>query len=307
MAFYYLLLVAVLSGRIAKRRAWTCVAIGCLAAFYVARWHFAHQSMTLTVLPSNGGLTIFVRAPGQTGDLLIDPGNTNCVQFTIKPYLRAQGVNVLPSLLLTHGDVRHTGGAPLVVDLFSVEQVCASQVRFRSAVYRNAMKRFNEQRDLVHPIGRGSSMGSWMVLHPSTNDHFPQADDNAVVLRGNLLGTRVLLLSDLGVEGQKALMERGDNLSVDILVTGLPSKGEALCDAVVEAANPRVIIVADSEYPSWERASPRLRERLAEKGIPVIYARLDGASTIDFRGGEWALRTMHGKILGGTGKIIGAK
>jgi beta-lactamase superfamily II metal-dependent hydrolase len=307
MACYYSLLVVVLSGWIAKRRAWTYTAIGCLAVLYFFRWHFEHQSMTLTVLPSNGGLTIFVRSTSQPRDLLIDPGNTNCVQFTTKLYLRAQGVNVLPSLLLTHGDVRHTGGAALVVDLFSVEQVCVSQVRFRSAVYRNAMKCFNEQRDLVHQIGRGSSLGSWTVIHPSANDHFAQADDNAVVLRGNLLGTRVLLLSDLGVEGQKALVERGDDLSTDILVTGLPSKGEAIGDALLEAASPRVIIVADSEYPSWERASPRLREHLARKRIPVIYSRLDGASTIDFRSGEWALRTMNGKTLGGTGKMIWAK
>jgi ComEC/Rec2-related protein len=307
MALYYLVLLVVLSGWMARRRAWTCIAIGCLAVFYGSRWYLERQSVALTVLPSNGGMAIFVRAPGGAGDLLIDPGNTNCVQFTTKPYLRAQGVNVLPTLLLSHGDVRHTGGAPLVVDLFSVEQVCVSQVRFRSAIYRNAMKRFSEQRDLVRQIGRGSSLGTWTVLHPSTNDHFAQADDNAVVLRGNLQGTRLLLLSDLGVEGQKALVQRGEDLSADILIAGLPSKGEAIGDTLLEAANPRVIILADSEYPSWERASPRLRQRLAEKGIPIIYTRLDGPSTIDFRNGEWALRTMNGKSLTCTGKMIGAK
>lgn len=307
MAVYYLLLLATLSGWILKRRVWSCATIGCLVVFYVARWQIERHSMALTILPSNGGMTIFVRAPSQAGDLLIDPGNSNCVQFTTKPYLRAQGVNVLPSMLLTHGDVRHAGGAPLLADLFAVKQVCAGSIRFRSAVYRNAMKHFNERPERVHTLERGSSVGSWMVLHPSRSDRFPQADDNAVVLRGNLLGTRVLLLSDLGVEGQKALLERGDDLSADILVTGLPSKGEALGDALLEAANPRVIIVADSEYPSWERASPRLRERLARKRIPVIYTRLDGASTVELRRGLWSLRTIRGKSVCRTGQVTGAK
>jgi ComEC/Rec2-related protein len=297
MVLYYLLLVATLSGWIVKRHAWACATIGCLVVFYGARWHAERHSTAVTVLPSNGGMAIFVRAPSQAGDLLIDPGNTNCVQFTTKPYLRAQGVNVLPSMLLTHGDVRHTSGAPLVAHLFSVPQVCASHVRFRSVMYRHAMKRFNEQRELVQTIERGSSVGSWMVLHPSKSDHFPQADDNAVVLRGNLLGTRLLLLSDLGAEGQKALVKRGDDLSTDILITGLPARGEAICDALLDAAKPRVIIVVDSEYPSWERASPRLRQRLAGKGIPVIYTRLDGASMIHLRRGEWHIRTMQGRTV----------
>src|SRR5262249_3813103 len=95
MALYYLLLVAALSGWIVKRRAWACATIGCLAVFYGSRWHLERHSVALTVLPSNGGMTVFVQAPGRAADLLIDPGNTNCVQFTTKPYLRAQGVNVL--------------------------------------------------------------------------------------------------------------------------------------------------------------------------------------------------------------------
>jgi ComEC/Rec2-related protein len=293
MAVYYLLLTAILSGWIAKRRAWGCTVLGCLALFYGSRWYLERHSAALTVLPSNGGMAIFVRAPGQAGDLLIDPGSTNCVQFATKPYLRAQGVNVLPNMLLTHGDVRHTGGARLVADLFSVKRVYASPVRFRSTVYRNAMKRFNQQREMVYTIERGSSVAGWMVLHPSRSQPFAKADDNAIVLRGNLHGTKVLLLSDLGASGQKALVESGGDLSADIVIAGVPSGGEAVSDELLGAVKPRVIIIADSEYPSWERASARLRDRLDEKRVPVIYTRFDGASMIDFRNGKWRIKTMQ--------------
>jgi ComEC/Rec2-related protein len=309
MSLYYLLLTAVLSGWffVPKKRAWAVAGIGCLAAFYFCRWQIDRHSATLTVLPSNGGLTIFVKAPSQAADLLIDPGSTNCVQLTTKPYLRAQGVNTLAGMLLTHGDVRHTGGAALAADLFRVKQVCASAIRFRSPAYRHAMTRFGGQRELVRTIERSSQVDSWVVLHPEQGDHFPQADDNAIVLKGNLQGTRVLLLSDLGARGQQALLEREKDLAADIIITGLPSSGEPLCDALLDAAKPRVIIVADSDYPSWERARSVLRERLAEKKIPVIYTRQTGATTIDSRRGQWRIRTMSGTRLCGVGETAVGK
>jgi hypothetical protein len=52
--------------------------------------------------------------------------------------------------------------------------------------------------------------------------------------------------------------------------------------------------VVDSEFPAAERASPKLRERLARRKVPVIYTRQAGAATIEWRKDDWELRTMSG-------------
>ena len=62
------------------------------------------------MLPLNGGHSVYVDGPGRKSDWLIDCGNTNAVEFVMKPFLRGQGVNRLPRLLLTHGDLQHVGG-----------------------------------------------------------------------------------------------------------------------------------------------------------------------------------------------------
>src|SRR6185369_4294028 len=103
----------------------------------------------------------------------------------------------------------------------------------------------------------------WTALHPSSEDNFSQADDNAVVLYGNFTGTRVLLLSQLGGSGQNLLLERSPDLRADILVTGIPLKTEPVCDALLDLVRPKVIIVTDSEFPVAQRASPKLCERLS--------------------------------------------
>jgi competence protein ComEC len=132
------------------------------------------------------------------------------------------------------------------------------------------------------------------VLHPATDDHFPQADDNAIVLAGTIEGTRVLLVSDLGSLGQKALLERSPDLRADIVITGLPTRPEAVNNAFLEVVRPRLIIVVDSEYPVAERASPKLMARLASKSITVLYTRLTGSTTIEWHKDEWELRTTGG-------------
>ena len=88
-------------------------------------------------------------------------------------------------------------------------------------------------------------------------------------------------------------MKRSPDLRADIVVTGLPEQGEALCDGLLAAIQPRLIIVADSEFPATKRASPALRVRLAEHAVPVIYMRYAGAVTLSIRPGGLEIRTME--------------
>ena len=70
------------------------------------------------------------------------------------------------------------------------------------------------------------------------------------MLLGNFSGARVLLLSDLGRDGQSALLARTNDLRADIVIAGLPNEGEPLCDALLDAIQPKVIVIADSEFPA---------------------------------------------------------
>jgi beta-lactamase superfamily II metal-dependent hydrolase len=95
------------------------------------------------------------------------------------------------------------------------------------------------------------------------------------------------------------LLERTPDLRADIVVTGLPVQHEALSDALLDAIQPRVIIVADSEFPAAERASAKLRERLARRKVPVLYTRSTGTAIIEWHKGDWEVRTMSGIRIDG--------
>jgi len=288
-----------LSGWLFSRRRRVVAIMGILlvAGLYFWRWQASQDEFQFTILPLNGAHSMFVQGRGRQDDWLIDCGSTNSVEFVTKPFLRARGANRVPRLLLTHGDLRCIGGAETLDQLFGVGEIYTSSIRFRSATYRNLVADLERQPGRRQIINRGDKAGVWRVLHPLPADKFPQADDNALVLLGEFHGTRVLLLSELGRPGQEALMQREVDLRADIVVAGLPERTEPLCDALLDAVQPRVIIVADSEFPATKRAGPRLRKRLEQQNAPVFYTRSAAAITLTIGKSGWELRLMNGRRL----------
>jgi competence protein ComEC len=234
--------------------------------------------------------------------MLLDPGNTNAVELVTSQYLRAEGANSCPTLVLTHGDAQHIAGTQLILDQFPVRQLVASPLRFRSPYYRRLIETHSTLAPRVRLVASGDRLGSFHVLHPEPGDRAERADDGSLSLVGTLLGTKILLLSDLGQEGQKMLLNRGGDLRADIVISGLPSSGEPLTEALLDRIQPRLIIVGDSEFPATARASPNLRARLSHRPVPVLYTRDTGALSIDLSPGSWQIRDARGAVLSPRGK-----
>ena len=308
-AAYYGMLIGALSGWFfkAENRRWAIAAVVLVAIYGGWEWQRARSEHVVTVLSLNGGHAVHLDGPGRERDLLVDCGDTNAVQFVTTPFLHARGVNTLARLALTHGDLHHIGGAQLLADELPVGKICTSPVRFRSPTYRDILDALDASPGLHEIVRSGDTNGCWTVLHPAADDKFPQADDASLVLLGKIHDARVLLLGDLGRPGQETLMKRTTDLHADVVITGLPEQGEALCDGLIGVIHPRLIIVADSEFPATKRASPALRERLGRCGVPVIYTRAAGAVTISIRPGRWQARTMEGATFESGGENLAAR
>ena len=296
---YYAVLIAVMSGwpTRPRLRIWIGAILAVLALLWLGQWRHDRSLVCATILPLNGGEAVFLDQPGLGNDWLIDCGNESTAGFVTKPFLRAQGVNRLGHLVLTHGDLQHVGGAEFIRKNFRPSEIFISPARFRSPAYRKFLQTLESASVLAKTIQRGDQVSPWTVLHPDANDKFSQADDNAIVLRAEIRGTSILLLSDLGRSGQNALIRRGNVSQSDILVAGIPHQSEALAEALLDAVRPRVIIVTDSEFPATERASPKLRERLAQRQTPIFYTREVGSVRITFSSDACAIRPMTGAAL----------
>jgi beta-lactamase superfamily II metal-dependent hydrolase len=299
ITIYYAVLIAAFSGwfKTARRKFFGAAILLFIGVIYFWQWQASRGETDLTVLPLNGGHAVFVDADGRKNDWLINCGNENAVDFTLKNFLRAQGVNSLPRLVLADGNARNCGGAKMLDELFGAGELWTSGAKFRSAAYRDAVADFEKPPARHKILNSGDAAGCWQVLFPAATDNFSKADDGPLVLRGNFHGTKVLLLDDLSRGGQSELLSRTSDLRADIVVAGLPAEGEPLCDALIDAVRPKVIVVADSEFPATRRAGRALHERLEQKKIPVIYTRTSGAVTIVTDKSGWKLQTMDGQVF----------
>ncbi|HKQ40484.1 MAG TPA: ComEC/Rec2 family competence protein, partial [Verrucomicrobiae bacterium] len=214
---YYALLIAAFSGWLFRAHAWkwTTGAVVAAAIPFASGFWPTESGAQMTVLPLHGGSAIYVNHKERW---LIDCGAAESGRLITKPFLQAQGINRLPNVVLTHGDVRHVEAAPLIYTTFSRPTVHMSPVRFLSAPYRKVQAYFRTNNIPIKTITAGDRVGMWEVLHPDEGTKFPQADDNTVVLFTTIFGHRILLLSDLGITGQNALLERYPDLRADIVV-----------------------------------------------------------------------------------------
>lgn len=298
---YYSLLLGLASGSLLtrKRRGWTAAGIAVVGMIYAGWWMHDRSTTRITVLPLLGGGCVFVESPGMGDNLLTDTGSTNAVESITVPILRARGVNLLPHLAITHQDVRQTGGLELLCNRVPVGEIDANAYRFRSPVYGRTLLWLRTQPVRTKLVERGDTLAGWTVLHPESTNRFAAGDSASLVLARKIHDTRVLLLSDLGAAGQAVLQSSGQDLQADIVVAGLPDRGEPITDGLLDSIRPKLIIIVDSELPENRKSTSLLEERLARRNVPVIYTRSARAVTVTVRPSRWDVRTMDGQRIDG--------
>ncbi len=302
IALYYFILLGALTGWLfqGRRRRWKIGGMLTLCGIWCALWLWERPATRLTVLADDGGHAVHVRGPGLGNEWLIDCGGDSAADSLMKPYLRAQGVNRLSHFLLTHGEGRFTGGAQEVCDLFQPRNIYVSPVHSLSSDYNEFLLAVQTNSALRRTVRPGDQLGPFIALFPGTDALRSRADDNPIVLRAEINGTRVLLLSDLSHAGQNALLNTDANsVRADIVVAGMPEHSEPLGDGFLDFVQPRVIVIADSDFPADHKASRDLKERLARRNVPVFYTSDMDAVTVTIRPGSWEVRAMNGTRAAG--------
>jgi competence protein ComEC len=298
-ALYYVTLLVVVTGAAFQRAQWKWVLPSVLvpALVLVAQWFNDRHATRLHVLGLRGGEAIVLDAPGRNRDWLVDCATEADVNFALAAFLQSRGVKTISHLLLTHGDHRHVSGFPLIEQRFRPRAVFTSGLPFRSPAYRAAVASLDETPGRHRLIHRSEEALPWKILHPMLGDRFSQADDGAMVLRGEFHGLRVLLLSDLGREGQRLLLERESDLRADVVIAGVPAQGEPVRDDLLAAIQPHLVILSAGEFPAGERPGEALRQRLARRRIPVVYTLDSGSVTVSFRPDDCEVRAMDGRTF----------
>lgn len=192
------------------------------------------------------------------------------------PLLRALDVR-LDTLLLSHRDSDHVGGAPAVLAM-QPQTVLLSSIEPGHELQR------------LRPASRCEAGQQWSwdgvhfeVLHP-------QAADYAVVRRSNALscvlrisnGTQtVLLAGDIEQAQEAQLVAMAAPVKADLLLVPHHGSKTSSSAAFLEAVAPRLALVQAGYRNRFGHPAPPVLARYAERGIPVFDSAHCGAAAWD--------------------------
>jgi beta-lactamase superfamily II metal-dependent hydrolase len=196
-----------------------------------AFWHWPVPVAALTVLDLGPGRAIALRAG--RADWLVDTGRTGDYRGIVLPFLQACGIERLQALLLTEGDAFHLAGASLAMTDFRPAEVLLPPWPGRSPYLRDLRGLLADEHRTPEPAVGGTcvALGTGVtvhVLYPPAELVHTAAAGQAVIVRVDAAGWRILLLGDSNADSHRWLAARASpaDLRSDIVVLGQPPETE---------------------------------------------------------------------------------
>ncbi|HEY7500896.1 MAG TPA: DNA internalization-related competence protein ComEC/Rec2 [Vicinamibacterales bacterium] len=246
---------------------------------------------TLIVLPD--GRAMLVDAGGLPAAPLRDPSDAAAFDIgerVVAPALRAFGVRSLETLVLTHGDPDHIGGAPAIVRSFrpraiwegiTVPRHAPVALMREYALARGAEWRNVQTADRIHVAGVDV-----IALHPPQPEWERQRvrNDDSVVLMLTYGAVSVILPGDIGREGESAVLRHVRRSRLTLLK--VPHHGSATSSTweFVRAVNPSAVIVSAGRDNRFGHPAPVVVDRYRTIGAAIFSTAADGAVIVDIDG-----------------------
>lgn len=245
------------------------------------------RNLKITFFDVGHGDSALIESP-KGGLILIDGGkfgDSDDGRWTIAPYLWKKGITKINYVIVTHPDSDHIGGMPFLLENFRVRKVFDNGLAARSQIYYDYKNVIRKRKVPTQVVKRGDvvEIGDVMfeVLNPPQEPfHGTKSDDNnnSLVLKIAYKGNSILLCGDIERDAiTRLLAQEGDRLRADILK--LPHHGggkQKYIDALIEAANPRTVVISEKDIPRLQRQVSYLKAKgidlrtTAEEGAVVI-------------------------------------
>ena len=202
-------------------------------------------------------------------------------QQVIVPLLQSLGER-LDSLVLSHDDSDHTGGAAAVMQQQAQAQVVGSlaadhplqQLRAITPCVAGAAWEWDGVRFAVlHPAAGAEQPAGEGSRPPSTN---ARSCVLQITARG---GARALLAGDIERPQELALVRSGADLAADLLVVPHHGSKSSSSDAFLDAVQPATALVQSGYRNRFGHPAPVVVQRYRERGITLVSTPACGAAT----------------------------
>jgi competence protein ComEC len=258
------------------------------------------RHLRLTFIDVGQGESILVEFPGKK-KMLVDGGGQFQGTFdvgenVVSPVLWNKGIKRIDYLVLTHGHPDHLNGLVSVAQNFKIGEFWDSFSPRNDENYQKLKKNLR-RRAYQRRIFRGFTyrVGDVAIkaLHPQEGPVEVDAATNSqsLVLFIAYGQTRFLLTSDIGVEEEAMILEKGNDIRSQLLKSphhgSLSSSSQIFLDRVA----PEMIILSVGEGNSFGFPHREIIERYSASGARILRTDFHGAIEVSSDGRELSFRT----------------
>ena len=249
-------------------------------------------AFTVTVLDVGQGLAVLVQTHAHA--LLYDTGprfneSADAGNRIIAPMLRATGMAALDTMVISHQDSDHSGGA------LSLLQTVPSATLLSSLPTDHAIARAQAARGGALRRCAAGQRWQWdgvdfVVLHPLESDYAndkAKTNDLSCVLRVTARAGSALLTGDIEARSETAILRRDDAaLRADLLVVPHHGSRTSSTVAFIATVHPRFAAFTPGYRNRFGHPRPEIVERYATAGVENFRTDYEGALTFTFAEGQ---------------------
>ncbi len=233
-------------------------------------------AFSYTLLDVGQGMASVIQTAKHT--LVYDTGTRVSDSFDVGklvlvPYLRSKGIRAVDSLIVSHEDNDHRGGASYLLDTLKVSDILSSDTTILSGnQVESCIKGMQWQWDGV----------DFEILSPPEN--YPENDNNrSCVLRVSNQHHSLLLTADIQrLTEQKLIENYPDKLTSEVIT--VPHHGSKTSSSVefIRSVSPKIGLIPAGYRSRFGHPKPEIVKRYETAGVKLINTVSDGAIHLDF-------------------------
>ena len=215
----------------------------------------------------------------------------------VLPYLRKAGIRHLDYAIATHGHDDHIRGFTSVLSAMPAQRVLFPKGFGQTDESKEFLSYIKEENIPGGTLTAGdviefSGDASLEVLMPSQAWLSRTEDENerSLVLRFHFGASSVLLMSDLGEDGERYLTEAGTDCKADIIKAGHHGAKDSTGVALLDLVKPRYIYIPCGDN-QFGHPAPEMLDRCEERGVLVL--RADEDKDVCFVLSKTGIRTIR--------------
>lgn len=219
--------------------------------------------------------------------MLIDAGDDS-KGTAIQNYLQKQGIEKLDYLVLTHPDMDHIGGAPVIITKFDIDTVFMSNYEKDNQTYMKLIQALDNKRLewLVPDVGSSYPLGSAVITILAPNRTYRDPNNASIALLVQNGNNSVLFTGDAEEEAENDILLNGMEFTADIYHVGHHGSKTSTGESFLDFIHPTYAVISCEEGNSYGHPHAQTLNRLRERGISVFRTDEQGSIIATLSGSE---------------------